>query len=60
MVRLSEAVVHSHCICRDNKVHGDAAGTEKCCIGLQHLLSTKQPEHHLKQTNVQGFFELQL
>lgn len=24
MVRLSETVVHSHCICRDNKVHGDA------------------------------------
>lgn len=59
MVRLSEAVVHSHCIRCDNKGHGMPAGTEKCCTGLQYQLSRKQPKHHIQQTNVQGFFEFQ-
>lgn len=58
MVRLSEAVVHCHCICRDNKGHGDAGWYRKVLHRPSVPTVQKQPEHYLKQTNVQRFFKL--
>lgn len=60
MVRLSETVAHFHCICRDNKVHGNAVWHRKVLHRPSVPTVQKQPKHHLWQLNVQGFFELQL